>query len=336
MDDLARRIMARTDTEPLMMVSNAFILASIVAAKPSEATAAAAAAAAAALQTLRVIAGVSAKPDLDTNENTFLNIVYEKYQQRSGKRVAKIQPATPLGILDQIDSYAQRTVIPAPNSAAETSSLGAAETSSLGAAETSSLGATETSSLGVAETSSLGAAETSSLGAAETSSLGAAPDLMPAVLLAAALAEEAAEATEAAQLAADIDANAVEQAALDKEIAKGAAALEELNKPLADPATDAEVDRVFKQQADENTLIDDMVRLAPYAGKEYYKKILITGLKSITDYNPTVLLAHWNRYGDAEKVPILRFIKDPRQASLVFNRLKTQRGGRYTRRRALK
>jgi len=304
MDDLARRIMARTDTEPLMMVSNAFILASIVAAKPSEATAAAAAAAAAALQTLRVIAGVSAKPDLDTNENTFLNIVYEKYQQRSGKRVAKIQPATPLGILDQIDSYAQRTVIPAPNSAAETSSLGAAETSSLGAAE--------------------------------TSSLGAAPDLMPAVLLAAALAEEAAEATEAAQLAADIDANAVEQAALDKEIAKGAAALEELNKPLADPATDAEVDRVFKQQADENTLIDDMVRLAPYAGKEYYKKILITGLKSITDYNPTVLLAHWNRYGDAEKVPILRFIKDPRQASLVFNRLKTQRGGRYTRRRALK
>ena len=296
--------MARTDTEPLMMVSNAFILASIVAAKPSEATAAAAAAAAAALQTLRVIAGVSAKPDLDTNENTFLNIVYEKYQQRSGKRVAKIQPATPLGILDQIDSYAQRTVIPAPNSAAETSSLGAAETSSLGAAE--------------------------------TSSLGAAPDLMPAVLLAAALAEEAAEATEAAQLAADIDANAVEQAALDKEIAKGAAALEELNKPLADPATDAEVDRVFKQQADENTLIDDMVRLAPYAGKEYYKKILITGLKSITDYNPTVLLAHWNRYGDAEKVPILRFIKDPRQASLVFNRLKTQRGGRYTRRRALK
>ena len=312
--------MARTDTEPLMMVSNAFILASIVAAKPSEATAAAAAAAAAALQTLRVIAGVSAKPDLDTNENTFLNIVYEKYQQRSGKRVAKIQPATPLGILDQIDSYAQRTVIPAPNSAAETSSLGAAETSSLGAAETSSLGA----------------AETSSLGAAETSSLGTTPDLMPAVLLAAALAEEAAEATEAAQLAADIDANAVEQAALDKEIAKGAAALEELNKPLADPATDAEVDRVFKQQADENTLIDDMVRLAPYAGKEYYKKILITGLKSITDYNPTVLLAHWNRYGDAEKVPILRFIKDPRQASLVFNRLKTQRGGRYTRRRALK
>jgi hypothetical protein len=328
MDDLARRIMARTDTEPLMMVSNAFILASIVAAKPSEATAAAAAAAAAALQTLRVIAGVSAKPDLDTNENTFLNIVYEKYQQRSGKRVAKIQPATPLGILDQIDSYAQRTVIPAPNSAAETSSLGAAETSSLGAAETSSLGA--------AETSSLGAAETSSLGAAETSSLGAAPDLMPAVLLAAALAEEAAEATEAAQLAADIDANAEEQAALDKEIAKGAAALEELNKPLADPATDAEVDRVFKQQADENTLIDDMVRLAPYAGKEYYKKILINGLKSIKDYNPTVLLAHWNRYGDAEKVPILRFIKDPRQASLVFNRLKTQRGGRYTRRRALK
>ncbi len=320
--------MARTDTEPLMMVSNAFILASIVAAKPSEATAAAAAAAAAALQTLRVIAGVSAKPDLDTNENTFLNIVYEKYQQRSGKRVAKIQPATPLGILDQIDSYAQRTVIPAPNSAAETSSLGAAETSSLGAAETSSLGA--------AETSSLGAAETSSLGAAETSSLGAAPDLMPAVLLAAALAEEAAEATEAAQLAADIDANAEEQAALDKEIAKGAAALEELNKPLADPATDAEVDRVFKQQADENTLIDDMVRLAPYAGKEYYKKILINGLKSIKDYNPTVLLAHWNRYGDAEKVPILRFIKDPRQASLVFNRLKTQRGGRYTRRRALK
>ena len=159
---------------------------------------------------------------------------------------------------------------------------------------------------------------------------------MPAVLLAAALAEEAAEATEAAQLAADIDANAVEQAALDKEIAKGAAALEELNKPLADPATDAEVDRVFKQQADENTLIDDMVRLAPYAGKEYYKKILINGLKSIKDYNPTVLLAHWNRYGDAEKVPILRFIKDPRQASLVFNRLKTQRGGRYTRRRALK
>jgi len=320
--------MARTDTEPLMMVSNAFILASIVAAKPSEATAAAAAAAAAALQTLRVIAGVSAKPDLDTNENTFLNIVYEKYQQRSGKRVAKIQPATPLGILEQINSYAQRTVIPAPNSATETSSLGAAETSSLGAAETSSLGA--------AETSSLGAAETSSLGAAETSSLGAAPDLMPAVLLAAALAEEAAEATEAAQLAADIDANAVEQAALDKEIAKGAAALEELNKPLADPATDAEVDRVFKQQADENTLIDDMVRLAPYAGKEYYKKILINGLKSIKDYNPTVLLAHWNRYGDAEKVPILRFIKDPRQASLVFNRLKTQRGGRYTRRRALK
>ena len=304
--------MARTDTEPLMMVSNAFILASIVAAKPSEATAAAAAAAAAALQTLRVIAGVSAKPDLDTNENTFLNIVYEKYQQRSGKRVAKIQPATPLGILEQINSYAQRTVIPAPNSA------------------------TETSSLGAAETSSLGAAETSSLGAAETSSLGAAPDLMPAVLLAAALAEEAAEATEAAQLAADIDANAVEQAALDKEIAKGAAALEELNKPLADPATDAEVDRVFKQQADENTLIDDMVRLAPYAGKEYYKKILINGLKSIKDYNPTVLLAHWNRYGDAEKVPILRFIKDPRQASLVFNRLKTQRGGRYTRRRALK
>ena len=320
--------MARTDTEPLMMVSNAFILASIVAAKPSEATAAAAAAAAAALQTLRVIAGVSAKPDLDTNENTFLNIMYEKYQQRSGKRVAKIQPATPLGILDQIDSYAQRTVIPAPNSAAETSSLGAAETSSLGAAETSSLGA--------AETSSLGATETSSLGATETSSLGAAPDLMPAVLLAAALAEEAAEATEAAQLAADIDANAVEQAALDKEIAKGAAALEELNKPLADPATDAEVDRVFKQQADENTLIDDMVRLAPYAGKEYYKKILINGLKSIKDYNPTVLLAHWNRYGDAEKVPILRFIKDPRQASLIFNRLKTQRGGRYTRRRALK
>jgi len=304
MDDLARRIMARTDTEPLMMVSNAFILASIVAATPSEATAAAAAAAAAALQTLRVIAGVSAKPDLDTNENTFLNIVYEKYHQRSGKRVAKIQPTTPLGILEQIDSYAQRTVIPAPNSAAETSSLGAAETSSLGAAE--------------------------------TSSLGAAPDLMPAVLLAAALAEEAAEATEAAQLAADIDANAVEQAALDKEIAKGAAALEELNKPLADPATDAEVDRVFKQQADENTLIDDMVRLAPYAGKEYYKKILINGLKSITDYNPTVLLAHWNRYGDAEKVPILRFIKDPRQASLIFNRLKTQRGGRYTRRRALK
>jgi len=304
MDDLARRIMARTDTEPLMMVSNAFILASIVAAKPSEATAAAAAAAAAALQTLRVIAGVSAKPDLDTNENTFLNIMYEKYQQRYGKRVAKIQPATPLGILEQIDSYAQRTVIPAPNSATETSSLGAAETSSMGAAE--------------------------------TSSLGAAPDLMPAVLLAAALAEEAAEATEAAQLAADIDANAVEQAALDKEIAKGAAALEELNKPLADPATDAEVDRVFKQQADENTLIDDMVRLAPYAGKEYYKKILINGLKSIKDYNPTVLLAHWNRYGDAEKVPILRFIKDPRQASLVFNRLKTQRGGRYTRRRALK
>jgi hypothetical protein len=163
-----------------------------------------------------------------------------------------------------------------------------------------------------------------------------------AALLAAALVEDA------AQLAVDSDL-AAELATLDIQNAKNAAALAELNAEIKNSIEtvdrnaealnmplDQEVDELFKRQADENTLIDDMVRLAPYAGKDYYKKMLITGLKSTTDYNPSVLLANWNRYNDAEKVPILSFIKDPRKASLVFNRLKTQRGGRYTRRRALK
>ena len=175
-----------------------------------------------------------------------------------------------------------------------------------------------------------------------TTSESAAAETRGAALLAAVLVEDT------TQLAAEADL-AAELATLDIQNAKNAAALAELNAEIKNSIEtvdrnaealnmplDQEVDELFKRQTDENTLIDDMVRLAPYAGKDYYKKMLITGLKSTTDYNPSVLLANWNRYNNAEKVPILSFIKDPRKAHLVFNRLKTQRGGRYTRRRALK
>jgi len=309
MEDLAEKIMARTATEPLKQVTNAFILASI--ANSLEPQQAAVEAMDNALKTLCEILAVPIPDVSDRNyEKTYLNVI-------RGQKVLNVDTSTPYKTLLSIDRAVDST---APSEPVAEPSIPSTTTAIV--AEPS-----------ITAAFLAAAAPSSAIPEAETTG---------AALLAAVLVEDA------AQLAVDSDL-AAELAKLDIQNAKGAAALAELNAEIKNSIEtvdrnaealnmplDQEVDELFKRQADENTLIDDMVRLAPYAGKDYYKKMLITGLKSITDYNPSVLLANWNRYNDAEKVPILSFIKDPRKASLVFNRLKTQRGGRYTRRRALK
>ena len=318
MEDLAEKIMARTATEPLKQVTNAFILASI--ANSLEPQQAAVDAMDNALKTLCEILAVPLPDVSDRNyEKTYLNVI-------RGQKVLNVDTSTPYKTLLSIDRAVDSSGIEpvAEPSVPSTTTAIVTEPS-------------VTAALLAAAAHSSGAAIPSSAtpGSVTAETTGAA-------LLAAALVEDA------AQLAVDSDL-ATELATLDIQNAKNAAALAELtaeiknsietvdrNAEALNMPLDQEVDELFKRQADENTLIDDMVRLAPYAGKDYYKKMLITGLKLTTDYNPSVLLANWNRYNDAEKVPILSFIKDPRKASLVFNRLKTQRGGRYTRRRALK
>jgi len=323
MEDLAEKIMARTATEPLKQVTNAFILASI--ANSLEPQQAAVEAMDNALKTLCEILAVPLPDVSDRNyEKTYLNVI-------RGQKVLNVDTSTPYKTLLSIDRVVDST---APSEPVAEPSIPSTTTAIAEPSITAALLAAAATSYAVAPSSA--AAVTS------TTSESAAAETTGAALLAAALVEDA------AQLAVDSDL-ATELATLDIQNAKNAAALAELdaeiknsietvdrNAEALNMPLDQEVDELLKRQADENTLIDDMVRLAPYAGKDYYKKMLITGLKSTTDYNPSVLLANWNRYNDAEKVPILSFIKDPRKASLVFNRLKTQRGGRYTRRRALK